>query len=194
MPKRRTPRKSLSLRLASLADLRHPYSVDLYAEKVLAHARFVIVRLLGGLDYWRYGVEELSRIAKANGARLIVVPGDPREDPRLDEVSTADTDDLRRVWSWFQAGGVDNATQILRFALTELGHPCAVAEPRAETRLGLFARASRPAPVAAPFAKILFYRSAWLAGDTEPYEALANALQTQGFRVEALFADQPQGR
>src|SRR5262245_48402348 len=46
-----------SLRLASLASLRHPYSVDLYAGSVLAKARFVLVRLLGGMGYWRYGVE-----------------------------------------------------------------------------------------------------------------------------------------
>jgi len=180
--------QNLSLRLASLADLRHPYSVDLYAEKVLAHARFVIVRLLGGLDYWRYGVEELSRLVRANGARLIVVPGDAREDVRLDEVSTASATDLRRVYDWFQAGGVENAAQVLRFALNQLGHPCAVAEPRAETRLGVFARASRPAPADAPRALILFYRSAFMSGDVEPYEALADALRAENFRVEALFA------
>lgn len=178
----------LSLRLASLADLRHPYSVDLYAEKVLAHARVVIVRLLGGLDYWRYGVDECCRIARANGARLVVVPGDPREDLRLDEVSTVGQGELRRVWRWFQAGGVDNATQILRYALSELGHPQTLLEPREEARLGVFPRACRLAPAEAPSAKILFYRSAWLAGDTEPYEALADALGKQGFRVEALFA------
>ncbi len=120
----------MSLRLASLADLRHPYSVDLYAEKVLVHARFVIVRLLGGLDYWRYGVEELGRIARAKGAILAVVPGDPREDARLDDFSTAGTEDLRRIRSWLQAGGVGNAAQVLRFALTALGSPCAFAEPR----------------------------------------------------------------
>jgi len=178
----------LSLRLARLADLRHPYSVDLYAEKVVAHARFVIVRLLGGLDYWRYGIEELARIAKANGARLVVVPGDPREDRRLDDVSTMGKDDLRRIWRWFQAGGVDNAAQILRFALNALGRPQTLAEPRDAARLGVFPRACRPAPVGAPSANILFYRSAWLAGDTEPYEALADALRAEGFRVEALFA------
>ena len=44
-----------SLRLAKLSQLRHPMSVDLYAEAVIAKAKFVLVRLLGGLDYWRYG-------------------------------------------------------------------------------------------------------------------------------------------
>ena len=37
-----------SLRLANLAALRHPFSVDLYLDKVLSRARFVLVRLLGG--------------------------------------------------------------------------------------------------------------------------------------------------
>ena len=49
-----------TLRLANLAALRHPYSVDLYLENTARHARFVLVRLLGGADYWRYGVDELA--------------------------------------------------------------------------------------------------------------------------------------
>ncbi|RBP02433.1 cobaltochelatase CobN subunit [Roseiarcus fermentans] len=176
-----------SLRLASLADLRHPYSVDLYAEKVLAHARFVLVRLLGGLDYWRYGIEELGRIARANGAYLAVVPGDHREDPRLDAASTASTADLRRIWGWLQQGGVENARQCLRFATAKLDRPCAFAEPRQQASSGAFDAAYRPAAPGAPRALVVFYRSAWLAGDTEPYEALADALEAQGFGVEAAF-------
>src|SRR5271157_2360668 len=58
---------AMTVRLAKLADLKHPYSIDLYVEKVVAKSRFVIVRLLGGLDYWRYGVEEFSRAARRHG-------------------------------------------------------------------------------------------------------------------------------
>src|SRR6476660_1764774 len=46
-----------SLRLANLSRLRHPMSVDLYVEQVIACARCVVIRLLGGLDYWRDGGE-----------------------------------------------------------------------------------------------------------------------------------------
>src|SRR5580698_621283 len=84
--------EGLSLRLASLADLKHPYSVDLYAEKVVSHARFVFVRLLGGLDYWRYGAEEIARLARDSRALVAFVPGDHREDPRLEALSTAPPD------------------------------------------------------------------------------------------------------
>ncbi|MGT2482034.1 hypothetical protein ACU4GR_31555 [Methylobacterium oryzae CBMB20] len=50
-----------SLRLAKLARLRHPLSVDLYVERVVARARVVVIRCLGGLDYWRYGDRALRR-------------------------------------------------------------------------------------------------------------------------------------
>ena len=76
------------LRLASLADLRHPYSVDLYVEKIIAHARVVLIRLLGGLDYWRYGVDEIARLAREKGVALASLPGDYMEDARLDAAST----------------------------------------------------------------------------------------------------------
>ncbi|MDE3177684.1 MAG: cobaltochelatase subunit CobN, partial [Pseudomonadota bacterium] len=63
-----------TLRLANINNLRHPYSVDLYIEKVISHAQFVLIRLLGGLDYWRYGVEEIARAVRASGAALAIVP------------------------------------------------------------------------------------------------------------------------
>jgi cobaltochelatase CobN len=37
-----------SLRLVNLAELRHPLSVDTYVERTLAHARGILVRLIGG--------------------------------------------------------------------------------------------------------------------------------------------------
>src|SRR5246500_3443844 len=57
-----------SLRLAHLRDLRHPMSVDLWIDRVGAHAKVVLVRLLGGLDWWKYGIERLSALAGGGGA------------------------------------------------------------------------------------------------------------------------------
>src|SRR3984957_3177112 len=47
-----------SLRLAPIMRLGHNFSVDLYME-VVAQARLVIARLLGGSGYWPYGLERL---------------------------------------------------------------------------------------------------------------------------------------
>src|ERR1700731_681564 len=49
-----------SMRFAHLRDLRHPMSVDLWIGRVAAHAKVIVVRLLGGQDWWSYGVERLS--------------------------------------------------------------------------------------------------------------------------------------
>jgi cobaltochelatase CobN len=72
-----------TLRLASLKKLRHPMSVDLHVESVLAHAKLVIVRGLGGLDYWRYGFEHIGDAARERGILFAALPGDDRPDPRL---------------------------------------------------------------------------------------------------------------
>ncbi len=77
-----------SLRLANLRDLKHPMSVDLWIDSVAAHARVLVVRLLGGMDWWRYGVERLAVGARAKGIALAVLPGEDRDDPRLIELST----------------------------------------------------------------------------------------------------------
>src|SRR5580658_7414177 len=53
-----------SLRLASLLALRHNLSVDVYVDSVVAEARLVVVRLLGGVAYWPYGVERLTQICR----------------------------------------------------------------------------------------------------------------------------------
>ena len=60
-----------SLRLANLGKLRHPMSVDLYVEQVIGNAHCVVIRLLGGLDYWRYGAEEIAHAARTQDLSLI---------------------------------------------------------------------------------------------------------------------------
>src|SRR3974377_2573744 len=72
-----------SVRLAHLRDLRHPMSVDLWIERVGAHAKIIVVRLLGGLDWWKYGIERLSALARERGVALAVLPGEDRDDARL---------------------------------------------------------------------------------------------------------------
>jgi len=174
-----------SLRLASLADLRHPYSVDLWLDAVGRKARFVLVRLLGGLDYWRYGVDELAAAARARGFDFAVVPGDAREDMRLDAASTLPVADLRRLWHWFQEGGPDNLGSALGWIATRLGRETSWQEPRPLPAHGRFAAACRDAD--GPLALLTFYRSFVTAADTAPIERLADAFAERGFRVHAEY-------
>lgn len=79
-----------SLRLANLLQLQHNYSVDLYTEQTLRHAKLVIVRLLGGKAYWPYGVASLLELT---GVKVVLLPGGTDHDVELKELSTVNGED-----------------------------------------------------------------------------------------------------
>ncbi len=93
------------MRLVPLSRLRHPMSVDLYLEQVVCHARCVVVRLLGGLDYFRYGADELAVLCRARGIALALLPGDAADDARLRELSTVAPEAWSALDAAFRAGG-----------------------------------------------------------------------------------------
>ncbi len=133
-----------SLRLAGLKGLAHPFSVDLYVEKVAARSRFVLVRILGGLDYWRYGLEELGAAARRHGFHLAAVPGCDQRDPRLDALSTVPVEDLRRLWRYFRDGGPENLAQAFRLIAARIGWEVAWSEPEALPAGGVHGPLCRP--------------------------------------------------
>ena len=107
----------LTVRLASLRRLRHPLSVDLLIEKTVAKSRFVLVRCLGGLDYWRYGIEQLSETCRTRGIALAVLPGDDRDDERLAAYGTVPPACARAILGYFHAGGgAENMRRLLAMA------------------------------------------------------------------------------
>ena len=95
-----------SVRLAHLTDLRHPLSVDLWIERVGRHAKVIVVRLLGGLDWWRYGIERMSALARTHAIKLAVLPGEDRDDARLAELSTLAAPELDALLGFFREGGL----------------------------------------------------------------------------------------
>jgi len=103
-----------SMRLAPLRDLRHPMSVDLWIDSVAAHARVILVRLLGGYEWWSYGCDRLSELAGQNDIRLALLPGECREsDRRLIERSTLPPHELENLLGYFREGGPDNMGRLL---------------------------------------------------------------------------------
>lgn len=178
---------AMSLRLANIGQLKHPYSVDLYIEKVASKARFVLVRLLGGLDYWRYGVDELARAARAQKFVLAVVPGEGAEDARLDAASTLPAADLRHILACFQDGGIENIVALLNW-IERRPHAIPRHEPQPVPAAGRFEPACRTPDAARGCAFIIFYRSFLLAGDVAPIHALADALAARGPNVASIFA------
>ncbi|HYD15238.1 MAG TPA: cobaltochelatase subunit CobN, partial [Hyphomicrobium sp.] len=183
-----------SLRLASLKRLRHPMSVDLYVDSVLAHAKVIVVRSLGGLDYWRYGFERLSAIAAQRGIKLVALPGDDRPDPRLVALSTAGEDNVASFERYFREGGPRNIANVLRLAARLAGRK---AEPEVPMALGpviavdetgdtLPMEQCAVGAAGRPVGLVIFYRSSLLAADFAPVTAMLSALRARGLDAAGI--------
>ncbi|MGN6749108.1 MAG: cobaltochelatase subunit CobN [Xanthobacteraceae bacterium] len=185
-----------SLRLAHLRDLRHPMSVDLWIDRVGAHAKVIVVRLLGGLDWWRYGVDRLAAVARERGSALAVLPGEDRDDPRLDAASTLPQEELRRLLQYFREGGIGNLRALLRSLARHAGCALQAQEPRAVPRLAGYLPGEGAVPLdrlpgrhaaGRPIVPVIFYRAMLLAGDTAPVDALCAALAARELAAAPLF-------
>ena len=169
-----------SLRLASLQRLRHPMSVDLFLERTVAGSKAVLVRLLGGIEYWRYGLEELARACRQGGQVLALVPGDGRPDGRLSALSNVDASDLSALDGLLAQGGPDNLRAALMFLS---GRTLAARTAKRLPDCGVHrARIGNGIP-----ATVVFYRSYVPAADTAPIDALCAALSARGLDAEAIF-------
>src|SRR5450631_2228466 len=185
-----------SVRLAHLRDLRHPMSVDLWIERVGRHAKVILVRLLGGLDWWRYGIERLSVLAREQGIALAVLPGEDRDDPRLAAASTLAQPELDTLLAFFREGGRENLRALLRRLAGHAGTALDCVPPQPVPRMaGYLIRegaVSLDALIATltpgrPVVPIVFYRALLLAADTAPIDALCEALAARGLAPAPLF-------
>src|SRR5499426_1842102 len=184
-----------TVRLANLRDLRHPLSVDLWLDTVGRPAKVVVVRLLGGLDWWRYGVERLSSLARESSIALAVLPGEDRDDPRLAEASTLPVHELNTLLRFFREGGEENMAALLRRLARHSGARVEAPEPRPVPRtagyipgagavdldrlVSFCERDRRCVP-------IIFYRAILLAADTAPIDVLCRALAERGLAPAPL--------
>ncbi len=189
------------MRLANLVALKHPpLSVDTYAEQTLVGgAKAILVRLIGGGEsYWAYGLATLQDMARRQGIALAVLPADGRPpDARLDELSTLPVSTLRRLQQLCEAGGGAVAAQA---ALAQLSLAAGLyagpvrggAKTVPEAGFYLPGQGVVPAPPETgekpPRAIVTFYRSYLTSADTDPVDALIDALAERGFDAIGLFA------
>ncbi len=176
-----------NVRLANLLQLSHNYSVDLYIEKVIAGAKLVVVRLLGGVGYWPYGVEQLEAACREAGIVLALLPGDDQPDAELARRSSLPAEACHRLWQYGVQGGPENARDFLAFAASLIGQDFDWQEPRPLPRAGIYrppTLAEDPFALAQtgkqPVAAVVFYRALLQAGTTAPVDALAEALLAEG--------------
>jgi cobaltochelatase CobN len=183
-----------SMRLAPLRDLRHPMSVDLWIDSVARHAKVILVRILGGYEWWRYGCDQLAAVAHQRGIKLALLPGESHdEDQRLIEASTLPRAELDALLGYFREGGPANMAALVRRLARLAGSETAVAEPIGVPRAGYYqpgiGAVEKPelSTVGSPVVPILFYRSMLLAADVAPIDALAKALHARGVAPVPIF-------
>jgi len=189
-----------SWRLVNLASLKHPMSIDMWIDKTARHAKLVVLRALGGVSYFSYLIEALMAASKAHGFKFAALPGDDRPDAGLDPWSTVPGDDCARLWSYLVEGG---ETNMARFAGMAEALLSGAAKPDvAETlaRAGVWwpgrgvigadewdSIVARSSPSIPPLAVVTFYRALVQSAQTQPVEALIEALTKRGLRVLPIF-------
>ena len=195
---RELPTGAPSLRLANLMQLSHNLSVDIYVEEMVAEAKLVVVRLLGGLGYWPYGVEQIAACCKAKGIPCAFLPGDDQPDAELALHSTLGAEESHRLWQYCIQGGPMNAWNFLGYAWSLLNPETAPdwIEPKPLLRAGLYwpgegepdlARVEAHWTPGAPVAAIVFYRALVQASNLAPVEGLIRALQAQGVNPLPIY-------
>ncbi len=182
-----------SLRLANIMALGHAMSVDIYVDDIISRAKMVIIRLLGGVNYWQYGIEQIVHCCREHSIPLAILPGDDQPDAELSGLSSLPADVCHRLWQYYVQGGADNADNLLCYMASHLGHQSDWREPVPLLRAGLYWPGAGVLDVAAlrenwmvdaPIVAITFYRALYQAGNLEPVDHLIRALQKR--RLNAL--------
>ena len=182
-----------TLRLANLANLKHPLSVDTYIENTLSGARAILIRLIGGEAYWPYGLSEVRQLAKREGIALAVLPADGRADQRLDAISTLPGETLAKLRTLCDMGG----TVASQAALAELSRAAgfATAEIAGTTTVPEFGYYDPDLGVlqscpsfAVPPVLVTFYRSYVAAADLSPIDTMIEKFRAIGIEAMGMFA------
>ena len=185
-----------SLRLANLMQLSHNMSVDVYVENTVAQAKLVVVRLLGGMGYWPYGIEQIRETCLAHDIPLAVVPGDDTPDPELTTQSTLGPEACHRIWQYCAQSGADNIQNLLAYASSLIGKENDWVEPVPLVRAGLYwpglafpdlTQIQGQWSADQPAAAIVFYRALVQTSDLKPINALIESLKAKGLNPLPLF-------
>ncbi|MEL7243684.1 MAG: cobaltochelatase subunit CobN, partial [Cyanobacteria bacterium J06573_2] len=199
------------IRVANLLNLQHQITIDSYAEQVLEFAQVIILRLLGGISYWSYGLEVVLEIVERNGTNLIVIPGDDALDLNLISHSTLPLAVVNQISRYFSQGGVPNFVNAFKFIADNC---CSTSfnplPPQEVPKFGLYdyckphgefksqlttdnknqiASPSTPSSSSphSPKVAILFYRAHYLSGNTLVIDALCEALTKRNIQPVPIY-------
>ncbi|MCF6272477.1 MAG: cobaltochelatase subunit CobN [Rhodobacteraceae bacterium] len=187
----------VSLRLASLGHLSHPFTIDKYLDDTATKARLVIIRALGGAAYWPYGMEQFSIRLRETGVLLAVLPGDDKPDGELRNLSTISDKCYDALWAYLVEGGPENAANLLRYTNHMLENTAAPPAAKLLLRAGIYAPDQAEGSVESlrrhlwvegrPVAALVFYRALVEGAGLQPVQHMIKALLAQGLNPLPVF-------
>ena len=184
-----------SLRLANIDNLKHPLSIDTYIDKTLSKTKGILIRLIGGVPYWEYGLQEISNHANQNKIPLAVLPADGRVDERLDKISNLPISTLRRLSQLCEEGG----PIACQAAIAQMGIAAGLYfEPTIgkktipkfgfwTPRKNIIETIKDLDKLKSPNILVVFYRSFLTANDLNPIKKIFYELEKYGFTLIGAF-------
>ena len=190
--KRFRKKAGLKLRLMQANPLQHPAAAEHYADNVLCKAKLAIFRLHGGYSYFPHMLDEILHI-KSHGAktRILVLPGTDEWDPELMNFNDYAEPLVRKMFSYFHEGGIDNmelAAEAVELLLENKtgGFPEALKIPTFGWLKNKSEKRNQKSKIGRVW--ITFYRALEQTGDMAVVEALTDALNKQGLEVSGFYA------
>lgn len=185
-----------SLRLGNLSYLRHPLSVDMHLDKCCTKSKLVVVRVLGGLGYWKYGVEQFAiRLGQA-GVPFAALPGDDKPDEELWRLSTVSREDWEALTAYMVEGGPENSQNFLEYAKAMIAGGERPAPAKPLLRAGIYWPGAGIADLdtlrdawteGAPVVPITFYRALVQGAGLNPINRLVKSLLRAGMNPLPVF-------
>lgn len=171
---------------------------EAFVDEVLAGARVVLCRILGGRRGWPEGFEALRERCREQQVALLALGGEAEPDPEMISLSLAPAGAVAQAGEYLRHGDTGNVGQLLRFlADTFLLEGFGFEPPRAIADLGVYVpgegdvslrRALERHDPERPTIGVAFYRSHRLSGNTEFVDALCAAIEEAGANAFAVWS------
>ena len=188
-----------SLRLANLLQLSHNLSVDIWVDQIIKNSKLVVVRILGGINYWPYGIEKLVETCRNHKIPLVLLPGDDKPDLDLMTLSSAHKDTVEIMWSYLLHGGKNNALGFLEYSSYLIRGSGNYPQPQPIPKAGYYwpnfegnereiaGKIFLEWQLDKPIVPIIFYRALVQAGNTAPINALIKQLKSSSLNPLPIF-------
>ncbi|HWF52327.1 MAG TPA: cobaltochelatase subunit CobN [Solirubrobacteraceae bacterium] len=167
-------------------------------DELLAGARVVVCRILGGRRGWPEGFDLLRARCQERGIALVALGGEAQPDAEMTELSLAPAGAVAQVGEYLRHGDVDNVEHMLRFlADTFLLEGHGFEPPHDVADLGVYVPGAGDVELEQalalgdpnrPTVAVCFYRSHRLTGNTAFVDALCSAISDAGANPLAVWS------